>query len=87
MRSFNGFDIQIHDSCGAVSQMQHSMERNRAKKTFMFTDSCISGIRQWTRLTIAQASDVVLVPAKVLGDGSNKNAIRARNFGVTNSLT
>ena len=80
MCPFNGFDIQIHDAC-ALSVNVTLTERDRTR-TFMFTDSGISGIRQWTRLTITQAGDVVFVSAKVLGYGSSKNAIRARNFDM-----
>jgi len=86
MRSFNGFDVQVHDAYGVFSQCAVN-EAKSSEETFMFANSGISGIRQWARLTIAQACDVIFVPTKVLGDGSNKNAIGAWNFEETNLLT
>ena len=80
MRSFNGFDVQVHDACGVFGQ-RNINEAKSSKETFMFTNSGISRICQWTRLTITQAGDIVFVTAKVLGDGPNKSAIRAYNSG------
>lgn len=41
MRSFNGFDVQVHDAYGVVSQCSVN-EAKSSEETFMFTDSGIS---------------------------------------------
>ena len=68
MRSFDGFDVQVHDAWAPGQKTQHP-GREIEQRTFMFADSRISRIRQWTRLTIAQTGDVVFIPTKVLGYG------------------
>lgn len=55
----------------------HIDEAKSSKETFVFANSGVSGIRQWARLTITQAGDIVFVTAKVLGDGPDKRVIRA----------
>ena len=47
MRSFDGFDVQVHDACGVVTQCSIN-EAKSNKETFMFANSGISGVRQRT---------------------------------------
>ena len=47
MRSFDGFDVQVHDAYGVVSQCNINRAKSN-RETFMLANSGISGVCQWT---------------------------------------
>jgi hypothetical protein len=70
MCTFYGLHVEIQDTCDSASISIPALLRGSVKRTFLFSNSRISGVCQRARLTIAEASYVVLVPAEILCNSS-----------------
>lgn len=69
VRSFNGLDIQVQNTCTTRSLVQQAKLYKATGRTFMFANGGISRVGKRTALPITKTGYVVLISAEVLRSG------------------